>query len=74
MSCLETALDVGLPFPLVLVDANMPEMDGFGLVEQMRRNPKLAGHHHDADIGEPGWRRSRPMPGTGSGPVPHQAD
>jgi CheY-like chemotaxis protein len=43
MSRLEKALDMGLPFPLVLVDANMPEMDGFALVEQIRRNPGLAG-------------------------------
>ncbi|MGA2773486.1 MAG: PAS domain S-box protein [Bryobacteraceae bacterium] len=43
MSHLEQALDAGLPFPLVLVDANMPEMDGFALVEQIRRNPGLAG-------------------------------
>ena len=43
MSRLEEALDIGLPFPLVLVDANMPEMDGFALVEQIRRNPGLAG-------------------------------
>jgi CheY-like chemotaxis protein len=43
MSRLEKALDAGVPFPLVLVDANMPEMDGFALVEQIRRNPALAG-------------------------------
>jgi PAS domain S-box-containing protein len=43
MRCLEEALDEGVPFPLVLVDANMPEMDGFALVEQIRRNPGLAG-------------------------------
>ena len=43
MSSLEKALDAGVPFPLVLVDANMPEMDGFALVEQIRRNPGLAG-------------------------------
>jgi CheY-like chemotaxis protein/HPt (histidine-containing phosphotransfer) domain-containing protein len=33
----------GEPFPLVLVDAAMPEMDGFGLAEQIRRQPELAG-------------------------------
>jgi signal transduction histidine kinase/CheY-like chemotaxis protein len=31
------------PFPLVLIDALMPEMDGFALVEQIRRDPGLAG-------------------------------
>jgi CheY-like chemotaxis protein len=43
MSSLEKALGAGVPFPLVLVDANMPEMDGFALVAQIRRNPGLAG-------------------------------
>jgi PAS domain S-box-containing protein len=43
LSCLERALAAGLPFPLGLVDANMPEMDGFALVEQIRRNPGMAG-------------------------------
>ncbi len=43
MRQLEKALDAGLPFPLVLVDANMPETNGFALVEQIRRDPGLAG-------------------------------
>src|ERR1035437_10166827 len=43
MSSLEKAIGAGVPFPLVLVDANMPEMDGFALVEQIRRNPGLKG-------------------------------
>jgi two-component system sensor histidine kinase/response regulator len=43
LSCLEEALDHGRPFPLVLTDANMPEMDGFALVERIRQNPRLAG-------------------------------
>jgi PAS domain S-box-containing protein len=43
MNSLEKALGAGVPFPLVLVDANMPEVDGFALVEQIRRNPGLAG-------------------------------
>jgi two-component system sensor histidine kinase/response regulator len=32
----------GQRFPLLLVDAMMPEMDGFMLVEQLRREPDLA--------------------------------
>jgi signal transduction histidine kinase/CheY-like chemotaxis protein/HPt (histidine-containing phosphotransfer) domain-containing protein len=31
------------PFPLVLIDALMPEMDGFALVERIRAEPGLAG-------------------------------
>ena len=30
-----------LPYPLILVDALMPEMDGFELVEQIRQSPGL---------------------------------
>jgi CheY-like chemotaxis protein len=40
---LERAAAEGTPFPLVLVDAQMPEMDGFTLAERIRQNPRLAG-------------------------------
>jgi signal transduction histidine kinase/DNA-binding response OmpR family regulator len=33
----------GSPFPLLLVDAVMPEMDGFALVERVRQHPGLTG-------------------------------
>jgi two-component system sensor histidine kinase/response regulator len=32
----------GAPFPLVLLDSQMPEMDGFGVAEEMRQDPRLA--------------------------------
>jgi two-component system, sensor histidine kinase and response regulator len=32
----------GSPFPLVLTDAHMPEIDGFGLVERIHQEPSLA--------------------------------
>ncbi|HVA00254.1 MAG TPA: PAS domain S-box protein [Terriglobia bacterium] len=32
----------GKTFPLVLIDAQMPEMDGFDLAERIKQNPKLA--------------------------------
>jgi len=32
----------GKIFPLVLIDAQMPEMDGFTLAEKIKQNPKLA--------------------------------
>ncbi len=40
---LEEAAANGHPFPLVLVDANMPEMDGFDVVRKVRGMPHLAG-------------------------------
>jgi two-component system sensor histidine kinase/response regulator len=39
---LQEALEAGHPFSLILVDANMPGTDGFGLVELIRRNSRLA--------------------------------
>ncbi len=33
----------GEPFPLVLIDAMMPEMDGFTLAEKIKHDPDLAG-------------------------------
>jgi CheY-like chemotaxis protein len=33
----------GQPFPLILTDAHMPEMDGFTLVERIKQDPQLAG-------------------------------
>src|SRR5262249_24120234 len=33
----------GTPFPLVLLDAMMPEMDGFMLAEEIKQHPELAG-------------------------------
>ena len=32
----------GQPYGLLVTDMNMPEMDGFALVEQMRNNPELS--------------------------------
>jgi signal transduction histidine kinase/ligand-binding sensor domain-containing protein/CheY-like chemotaxis protein len=42
MAVMERALENGECFPLVLVDAMMPEMDGFSLAEQIKRHPELA--------------------------------
>src|SRR5262249_18171552 len=40
---LRRAATAGHPFPLVLLDAWMPELDGFELAEQIGRLPELAG-------------------------------
>jgi two-component system sensor histidine kinase/response regulator len=38
-----SAADEAAPFRLVLLDAHMPEMDGFAVAERIRRTPELAG-------------------------------
>ncbi len=43
LAALERACDLGRPFPLVLIDAQMPDMDGFALVERIKSDPRLAG-------------------------------
>ena len=34
---------LGAPFRIKLINAQMPAMDGFALVEQMQRSPELSG-------------------------------
>ncbi len=41
LSELDAACYAGQPHQLVLTDMHMPVMDGFGLVEQIRRNPEM---------------------------------
>ena len=43
LAALKLAKEAGERFPLILVDAQMPEMDGFALVERIKRNPDLIG-------------------------------
>lgn len=40
---MEEAHDRGERFPVLLIDAMMPEMDGFTLVERINQNPSLTG-------------------------------
>ena len=55
----------GDPFTLVLIDAIMPEMDGFELAEQIRRPEPEWHRHHDADI-EWAHGRHRPLQAIGN--------
>jgi len=43
LEVLESAHKAGEPFALVLLDAHMPEMDGFMLAERIREHPDLTG-------------------------------
>jgi CheY-like chemotaxis protein len=40
---MKRAAGAGQPYPLVLLDAMMPEMDGFCLAGQVQQQPELAG-------------------------------
>ena len=40
---LQKARDAGRVFPLVLLDAHMPDLDGFAVAERIQREPGLAG-------------------------------
>ena len=42
MKALQQAHDSGTQLPLVLTDAHMPGVDGFGLVEAIRQNPSFS--------------------------------
>jgi signal transduction histidine kinase/CheY-like chemotaxis protein len=39
---MQQAIDDGTPFSLVITDVNMPGTDGFGLVEEIRKHPRLS--------------------------------
>jgi len=41
LHALQSARDAGDPFRLLIVDCHMPEMDGFMLVEEIRKTPQL---------------------------------
>jgi len=43
LQALELARNIGHVFPLILLDGQMPEMDGFAVAEHIRKNPALAG-------------------------------
>ncbi len=75
-----TALDLlthaayaGHPFPLAVVDAQMPDTDGFTLIAEIRRNPKLAGIVIVVLTSADQNRRRCPLPGAERGRSPHQA-
>jgi two-component system sensor histidine kinase/response regulator len=40
---IEQAIGAGRPYPLIIVDGHMPDMDGFTLIEQIRQNQSVAG-------------------------------
>jgi two-component system, sensor histidine kinase and response regulator len=43
LACLEQSRFTGNPYPLVITDAQMPGVDGFMLIEAIKRDPQLVG-------------------------------
>ena len=43
VAAMREAQAAGTAFPLVLLDARMPEMDGFSVAEEIKKDPDLAG-------------------------------
>jgi two-component system sensor histidine kinase/response regulator len=43
LQALEIAKSTGRPFPLILLDGQMPEMDGFTLADLIKKDPDLVG-------------------------------
>jgi two-component system sensor histidine kinase/response regulator len=43
VAAMQTSKTAGTAFPLVLIDTQMPEMDGFSVAEEIKRDPALAG-------------------------------
>jgi CheY-like chemotaxis protein/nitrogen-specific signal transduction histidine kinase len=43
LEAMKQARDAAKPFPLVLIDSQMPDMDGFALAEKIIQDPSLAG-------------------------------
>jgi CheY-like chemotaxis protein len=43
MAAMQERKMAGAPFPLVLLDAHMPDIDGFSLAEEIKKDPELAG-------------------------------
>src|ERR1700722_788620 len=43
LQALEVAKNAGRPFPLIVLDGQMPEMDGFTLAERIKKDPDLVG-------------------------------
>ena len=74
LAALHQACRQGEPFPLVLLDAHMPSMDGFSVAAQIKQSPSPdTRHHHDADVGR-SIQRCGPLPGAGHYVLPHEAD
>ena len=48
------------PYSLILLDANMPDMDGFAVAARVAERADAARHHDDdADLVRPAWRPGR---------------
>ena len=69
---LSRAAHAGTPYRLVLLDEQMPGIDGLAVLERIRGNPAAAKcGGHDVDVVRPGHERGT-LPGAGCGDLPDQ--
>ena len=67
LDALTAAARDGRPFELVLLDANMPDMDGFAVAAGDRRRPRARRRDdHDADLVRASSAISRAAPSSAS--------
>ena len=74
LDALSAAAKAGRPFVLVLLDVNMPDLDGFQVAEQIAARPGAGrGDDHDAELVGPS-RRNVAMPRAGRLGLSHETD
>jgi signal transduction histidine kinase len=73
ISALQEGQELGISYPLILIDAHMPGMDGFAVVEEIRRNPKWSSATIMMLSSGGADGRCSPLSGARSLCLPHQA-
>ena len=70
LAAMQASKTAGKAFPLVLLDAQMPDMDGFSVAEEIKKDPQLAAATHgDADLRLDGRETGRAAGSWGLPPI-----